>query len=161
MPILLFEEDVKSAISALRGVDAPVLGEFCSIAVRFVQFGANARLYGGAAQALKLSVEAVEAAVAALAYVLTECVRNRLSDLDFQESWMVLQFPPEAVALLKDVYAQNGPALRAALAEHEWKLPHYVDSNWRLYVELSSRALHRSLRPAFTLQLRVASANGA
>ena len=102
-----------------------VIAEFCKIALNFIREGSNTNLFAPAAgmilrplsslslsfefisfilsEKLGVDVEAVAHAIEGLAYFLTESSRLLLTEIDFMDSLLVLQFDKELSEKLKDV----------------------------------------------------------
>ena len=78
----------------------------------------------------------VEGVINALAYLLTEGARNNLTDSDFGDSLVVLQYSSELVDVLKQAYGASKDELRELLSEMSFSLPKYADLDWRLDVQV-------------------------
>ena len=78
----------------------------------------------------------VEGVINALAFLLTEGARFNLSDSDFEDSLVVLQYGDELSAVLKQAYAASKDELRDLLAAMSFSLPRYVNLDWRLDVQV-------------------------
>jgi hypothetical protein len=54
---------------------------------------------------------------------------------------------------LAQFYLGSGKDVRAQLSESSLQLPHYVNLDWRLDVQLGSRALRQQFEPTLMLEL--------
>lgn len=70
------------------------------------------------------------------------CFTNfQISEIDFQDSILVLQFPEELNALLLQLYLDNRKEIRNILSELTPKFPSYHNLEWRLDVQVRIQAL--------------------
>ncbi|XP_048398721.1 COMM domain-containing protein 2 isoform X2 [Stegostoma tigrinum] len=132
-----------------------VVGEFCRIAVEFLKKGSNPKTFEGAARKLNVSTETVQHGVEGLMYLLTESSKMMISEVDFQDSVLVLGFPEDLNKLLLQLYLENRREIRSILNELAPDLPHYHNLEWRLDVQLASRALRQQVKPLLTLKLHL------
>ena len=86
-------------------------------------------------------------------YLLTECSKLMVNEIDFQDSIMVLGFPEELNKELLSLYQENCQEIRSILSEMAMDLPHYHNLEWRLDVQVASRALQRQAQPSVLLRL--------
>ncbi|PIO16129.1 hypothetical protein AB205_0034260 [Aquarana catesbeiana] len=63
-----------------------------------------------------------------------------VSEIDFQDSVLVLGFPEELNKVLLQLYLDNRKEIRQILSELEPDLPHYHNLEWRLDVQVSPQA---------------------
>lgn len=151
--LLVLSDEHKEHLSFLTKVDVDVVREFCKISVEFIRKGTNQRVYQSAAQKLSVDVTTVEHGVQGLMYLLTECSKLMVSEIDFLDSILVLKFPEELNKELLQLYQENCKEIRAVLSEMSLNLPHYQDLEWRCDVELASRSLQRQAQPSVLLRL--------
>lgn len=76
-----------------------------------------------------------------------------MSELDFQDSILVLGFSEELNKELLQIYQQHCKEIRAILSEMSLNVPHFHDLEWRLDVQLASRSLQRQAQPTVLLRL--------
>ncbi|KAL7867414.1 hypothetical protein AOLI_G00152280 [Acnodon oligacanthus] len=155
--LLVLSEEHKEHLGFLPEVDSAVVGEFGRIAVEFLKKGSNPKIYEGAARKLNVPSETVQHGVEGLMYLLTESSKLMISDVDFQDSVLVLGFPEELNKLLLQLYLENRKEIRQILGELAPSLPHYHNLEWRLDVQLASRALRQQVKPTVTLKLHLES----
>uniref|UniRef100_UPI00398F0769 COMM domain-containing protein 2 n=1 Tax=Pristiophorus japonicus TaxID=55135 RepID=UPI00398F0769 len=153
--LLVLSEEHKEHLGFLRREDAAVVGEFCRIAVEFLKKGSNPKIFEGAARKLSVSTESVQHGVEGLMYLLTESSKMMISEVDFQDSVLVLGFPEDLNKLLLQLYLDNRKEIRSILNELAPDLPHYHNLEWRLDVQLASRALRQQIKPLLTLKLHL------
>lgn len=151
--LLVLSDEHKEHLSFLTKVDVEVVREFCRISVEFARKGTNRKVYQSAAQKLKVDVETVEHGVEGLMYLLTECSKLTVNEIDFLDSISVLGFPEDLNKELLGLYQENCKEIRAVLSEMSLNLPHYHDLEWRCDVQLASRALQRQAQPSILLRL--------
>ncbi|XP_048398720.1 COMM domain-containing protein 2 isoform X1 [Stegostoma tigrinum] len=153
--LLVLSEEHKEHLGFLPQVDFEVVGEFCRIAVEFLKKGSNPKTFEGAARKLNVSTETVQHGVEGLMYLLTESSKMMISEVDFQDSVLVLGFPEDLNKLLLQLYLENRREIRSILNELAPDLPHYHNLEWRLDVQLASRALRQQVKPLLTLKLHL------
>ncbi|XP_078420384.1 COMM domain-containing protein 2 [Cetorhinus maximus] len=153
--LLVLSEEHKEHLGFLTRVDSAVVGEFCRIAVEFLKKGSNPKIFEGAARKLNVSTETVQHGVEGLMYLLTESSKIMISEVDFQDSVLVLGFPEDLNKLLLQLYLENRKEIRSILNELAPDFPHYHNLEWRLDVQLASRALRQQIKPLLTLKLHL------
>ncbi|KAM7160119.1 COMM domain-containing protein 2 isoform 1-T1 [Macrochelys suwanniensis] len=177
--LLVLSEEHKEHLGFLTQVDSAVVGEFGRIAVEFLRKGTNPKIYEGAAITLswfskniflsccfvkgpsnyqgKLNVSSdiIQHGVEGLTYLLTEGSKLMISEIDFQDSVLVLGFSEELNKLLLQLYLDNRKEIRSILSELAPKLPSYHSLEWRLDVQLASRSLRQQIKPAVTVKLHL------
>ncbi|KAG9351206.1 hypothetical protein AGOR_G00145100 [Albula goreensis] len=153
--LLVLTDEHKEHLGFLPEVDSAVVGEFGRIAVEFLKKGSNPKIYEGAARKLNVAVETVQHGVEGLMYLLTESSKLMISEVDFQDSVLVLGFSDELNKLLLQLYLDNRKEIRHILSELAPSLPHYHNLEWRLDVQLASRALRQQVKPVVTLKLHL------
>ncbi|XP_059424754.1 COMM domain-containing protein 2 [Carassius carassius] len=153
--LLVLSEEHKEHLGFLSEVDASVVGEFGRIAVEFLKKGSNPKIFEGAARKLNVSSESVQHGVEGLMYLLTESSKLMISEVDFQDSVLVLGFSEELNELLLQLYLENRKEIRQILGKLAPSLPHYHNLEWRLDVQLASRALRQQVKPTVTLKLHL------
>ncbi|XP_066503769.1 COMM domain-containing protein 2 [Hoplias malabaricus] len=153
--LLVLSDEHKEHLSFLPEVDPAVVSEFGRIAVEFLKKGSNPKIYEGAARKLNVPSETVQHGVEGLMYLLTESSKLMISELDFQDSVLVLGFSEELNKLLLQLYLENRKEIRQILSELAPSLPHYHNLEWRLDVQLASRALRQQVKPTVSLKLHL------
>ncbi|XP_041125675.1 COMM domain-containing protein 2 [Polyodon spathula] len=153
--LLVLTDEHKEHLAFLLEVDSAVVGEFGRIALEFLKKGSNSKIYEGAARKLNVAVETVQHGVEGLMYLLTESSKLMISEVDFQDSVLVLGFPEELNKLLLQLYLDNQKEMRNILSELAPNLPHYHNLEWRLDVQLASRALRQQIKPTVTFKLHL------
>lgn len=153
--LLVLTDEHKEHLGFLPQVDSAVVGEFGRIAVEFMKKGSNPKIYEGAARKLNVPVETVQHGVEGLMYLLTESSKLMISEVDFQDSVLVLGFTDELNDVLLQLYLDNRRVIRNILQELAPSLPHYHNLEWRLDVQLASRALRQQVKPVVTLKLHL------
>ncbi|XP_072294649.1 COMM domain-containing protein 2 [Eucyclogobius newberryi] len=151
--LLVLSEQHKGHLSYLSSVEPEVVAEFGRIAVDFLRRGTSPKIYEAAARKLGASVEQVQCAVEGLMFLVLESCRHTLSETDFMDSVLVLGFSQELNDTLLQLYLQQGGPVRSVLAQLGPSLPVYHSLEWRLDVNMSSRALRQQLCPVMTLCL--------
>ncbi|XP_072111089.1 COMM domain-containing protein 2 [Mobula birostris] len=158
--LLVLSDEHKEHLGFLTRVDAAVVGEFCRIAVEFLKKGSNPKIFEGAARKLNVSTETVQRGVEGLMYLMTESSKMMISEVDFQDSVLVLGFSEDLNKLLLQLYLDNRREVRQILSELAPDLPHYHNLEWRLDVQLASRALRHQMKPLLTLKLHLEQNGG-
>ncbi|KAK6478646.1 COMM domain-containing protein 2 isoform X1 [Huso huso] len=160
--LLVLTDEHKEHLAFLPEVDSAVVGEFGRIALEFLKKGSNSKIYEGAATVfffstgkLNVAVDTVQHGVEGLMYLLSESSKLMISEVDFQDSVVVLGFPEELNKLLLQLYLDNQKEIRNILSELAPNLPHYHNLEWRLDVQLASRALRQQIKPTVTFKLHL------
>ncbi|XP_035643333.1 COMM domain-containing protein 2 isoform X1 [Oncorhynchus keta] len=158
--LLVLSDEHKEHLGFLPEVDSAVVAEFGRIAVEFLRKGTNPKIYEGAARKLSVDAETVQHGVEGLMYLLTESSKLMISEVDFQDSVLVLGFTEELNHLLQQLYLENRKEIRHILGELTPSLPHYHNLEWRLDVQLASRALRQQVKPTVTMKLHLEESGG-
>ncbi|XP_066477025.1 COMM domain-containing protein 2 [Tiliqua scincoides] len=153
--LLVLSEEHKEHLGFLPQVESSVVSEFGRIAMEFLRKGTNPKIYEGAARKLNVSSETIQHGVEGLTYLLTESAKLMISEIDFQDSVLVLGFSEELNALLLQLYLDNRKEIRCILSELAPKLPSYHNLEWRLDVQLASRSLRQQIKPTVMLKLHL------
>ncbi|XP_028855834.1 COMM domain-containing protein 2 [Denticeps clupeoides] len=155
--LLVLSDEHKEHLAFLPEVDSAVVGEFGRIAVEFLRKGSTPKIYEGAARKLNVSADTVQHGVEGLMYLLSESSKLMISEVDFQDSVLVLGFPEDLNRLLLQLYLDHRKEIRQILSELAPSLPHYHNLEWRLDVMLASRALRHQVKPTVSLKLHLES----
>lgn len=153
--LLVLSDEHREHLRILTQVESAVVGEFGRIAIEFLRKGSNPKVYEGAARKLEVSSSTIQQAVEGLTYLLTESSKLMVSEIDFQDSVLVLGFPEELNKVLLQLYLNNRKEIRQILSELEPDLPHYHNLEWRLDVQLASRSLRHQVKPTMTMKLHL------
>ncbi|KAL3046931.1 hypothetical protein OYC64_021201 [Pagothenia borchgrevinki] len=151
--LLVLSEEHKEHLSFLPQVDAAVVGEFGRIALEFLRRGTSPKIYEGAARKLGVSVEMVQHGVEGLMFLMTESSKHMISEVDFLDSVLVLGFSEELNQILLQLYLQHHAHIRSILSQLPSNQPAYHNLEWRLDVQLASRAVRQQVVPILTLRL--------
>lgn len=153
--LLVLEDSHKEHLSFLSQVDVEVVKEFCRISMEFIRKGSNPKVYQGAAQKLGVDAETVQHGVEGLMYLLSESSKLMLSEIDFQDSIITLGFSEALRGSLLDMYLSHRGEIRTVLSHMSLDLPHYHSLEWRLDIQLASRALRHQMTPQVMLKLHM------
>ncbi|XP_034564735.1 COMM domain-containing protein 2 [Notolabrus celidotus] len=155
--LLVLSEDHKEHLSFLPKVDTAVVAEFGRIALEFLRKGTSTRIYEGAARKLCVPVEMVQHGVEGLMFLMTESSKHMISEVDFLDSVLVLGFGEELNQLLLQLYLQHHSQIRSVLSQLPTNVPAYQNLEWRLDVQLGSRAVRHQVVPKLTMRLLLTS----
>ncbi|XP_030584188.1 COMM domain-containing protein 2 isoform X1 [Archocentrus centrarchus] len=153
--LLVLSEDHKEHLSFLPKVDAPVVGEFGRIALEFLRRGTSPKIYEGAARKLCVPVEMVQHGVEGLMFLMTESSKHMISEVDFLDSVLVLDFREELNQMLLQLYQQHHSQIRSILSYLPSNLPAYHNLEWRLDVQLARRSVRQEVIPMLTMRLHL------
>ncbi|XP_040204999.1 COMM domain-containing protein 2 [Rana temporaria] len=153
--LLVLSDEHREHLRILTQVESAVVGEFGRIAIEFLRKGSNPKVYEGAARKLEVSSSTIQQAVEGLTYLLTESSKLMVSEIDFQDSVLVLGFSEELNKVLIQLYLDNRKEIRQILSELEPDLPHYHNLEWRLDVQLASRSLRHQVKPTMIMKLHL------
>eukprot|EP01108_Squamamoeba_japonica_P003526 TRINITY_DN2848_c0_g1_i1.p1 TRINITY_DN2848_c0_g1~~TRINITY_DN2848_c0_g1_i1.p1 ORF type:complete len:214 (+),score=42.22 TRINITY_DN2848_c0_g1_i1:45-644(+) len=151
--LLSLSEKHKKDLNFLKRIDGETLEQFCQISVQFVTEGFDRTVFMAAANKFGLSPEPLKRALEALAQLLCSAAKASLSELDLQDSLIVLAFKPQVGEIITQFYISNKKQIRNVLSSLSFDLPHYENLEWRLDVVLASRALRSQTKPLFLLKL--------
>ncbi|KAL6052283.1 COMM domain-containing protein 2 [Balamuthia mandrillaris] len=151
--LLVLDDDHREDLALLKDFAPQIVNEFCKIAVNFLQSGSNKRLFVGAAQKLGYEVATVEHCVQGLSYLFALSSKTNVSEKDFTDSLITLDFTPEVNDMLKEHYFSNRADIRRILSKSSFSLPRYKNLHWRLDIQVASRSNHNDVKPVFTLAL--------
>ncbi|XP_064394217.1 COMM domain-containing protein 2-like [Halichondria panicea] len=151
--LLVLSDEHKEHLAFLSNVATDVVREFCRISVEFIKKGSNPRVYQSAAQKLGVEATTVQHGVEGLMYLLTECSKMLISEIDFKDSVMVLGYSEELNDQLYQLYQENYREIRSILSSMAMDLPHYHNLEWRFEVQLASRSLQRQTQPKVLLRI--------
>ncbi|XP_057697625.1 COMM domain-containing protein 2 isoform X2 [Corythoichthys intestinalis] len=159
--LLVLSEEHKEHLHFLNKVDAAVVGEFGRIALEFLRRGISPKVYEGAARKLSVPVEMVQHGVEGLMYLMTQSSKHMLSEADFVDSVLSLEFGDELNQNLLQMYQQHGSEIRSILSLLPRNLPAYHNLQWRLDVQLASRSLRQQTVPSFSILLQLTHGRGS
>ncbi|TWW57389.1 COMM domain-containing protein 2 [Takifugu flavidus] len=177
--LLVLSEDHKEHLALLTKVAPSVVAEFGRIALELLKRGTSTKMYEGAARKLGVPVESVQHGIEGLMFLMTESSKHMISEVDFLDSILSLDFGEEVDQILlkvSEIFERESSALLYLLdlvvsqfllqlyQEHQsqirttlhWlpdKLQTYYNLEWRLDVQLASRSVHQQVVPMVTLHV--------
>eukprot|EP00911_Craspedida_sp_UC1_P002197 UC1_evm1s1680 len=157
--LIVLAKEHKEHLVFLAKLDLEVVEEFGRISLEFLRQGANPKVYGAAAKKLGYEARDVQHAVEAIMYLLVECSRLKINDVDFHDSFLTLGLNTAVNKYLLDLYMANAEEIRAILDHIYPGMPAYADMHWRLDVQLASRSLRQQVEPQVVLQLDIKDAD--
>ncbi|KAM8875687.1 COMM domain-containing protein 2 isoform 1-T1 [Spinachia spinachia] len=157
--LLVLSEEHKEHLSFLLRVDSAVVGEFGRIALEFLRRGSSPKIYEGAARKLCVPVETVQHGVEGLMHLMTESSKHMISEVDFLDSVLILGFGEELNQMLLQLYLQHNSEIRSILSQLPSNLPAYHNLEWRLDVQLASRAIRQQVLPVLTMRILLTGGN--
>ena len=153
--LVVLTDQQKTNLNLLGDFDDAVASEFCKIAVGFIRNGINPKMYQTAASKLEIPVEKVRKCVEALMYLMSEMSKALVTELDFQDSLLMIGFSEELISTLLRLYLENREEIRSILSELAFDLPHYENLEWRLDVQIASRALKSQVKPQILMKFDI------
>ncbi|KAK2815972.1 hypothetical protein Q5P01_026439 [Channa striata] len=159
--LLVLSEGHKEHLAFLTKVDTSVVAEFGRIALQFLRKGSSPKIYEGAARKLCVPVEMVQRGVEGLMFLMTESSKHMISEVDFQDSVLVLGFSDELNQILLQLYLQHHTQIRSILSQLPSNLPAFHNLEWRLDVQLASRAVRQQVIPMLTIHLLLTGGCGS
>lgn len=154
--LLTLSERVTADLNLLGAIpDAAYVGQFCQVALEFLQTGAKKGMFTRAATALGVEPEVVAACIAALCHVLLESARANLSANELSSSLGDVAMTEAGKKTIAEFYTANQKALRDKLQSGHGagigsspSVPEYRNLDWRLEIEVrtltTARAVLRS-----------------
>jgi len=160
--LLSLDETVKEHLTLLNSFDENVVGEFCKIAINFLNKGGKVGEKSLQSAANKLGVEFIQIknAVEAMSHVLILCASGDLDSADIVDSLLTAGLDQSSAETVEKSFADNRKFLRAAVEEAANEaapvgaIPHYKDLEWRIQVEIGSRALRNQFIPKVLCKLK-------
>ena len=154
--LLTLHQSLVDDLQLLVELSADVVSELSTLALTNLSHGHTAdadKKYRRAAKALSVDPTTLTAAIHALSFLLLDAAKRHISEADFIASLQPLNLPDTHTHLLTQLYTAHTKQLTATLATLSLPLPHYVDLQWRLDVEVHSRAMARPATPVYLLEL--------
>lgn len=153
--LVVLNDQQKANLSLLGDFDDNVASEFCKIAVGFIRNGVNPKMYQTAAIKLEIEVEKVRKCVEALMFLMAEMSKALVSEVDFQDSLLMIGFSEDLIATLLRLYLENRDEIRSILNELTLALPQYNNLEWRFDAQVASRALKSQTKPLILLKFDI------
>ena len=142
-------------------ISKSVTNQFVQLSLQFLEHGSNPKMYNSAARALDVSVEKIADVVAAIAHLLSEAARFKLTAQQFTDSVnLVLELPEATTSNLEQLFVENCPKIRSLQSSKSFQLPEYREFSWRLDVEIGSRTLRNQIQPIFVTKWGVEREKG-
>ena len=154
--LLTLHQSLVDDLQLLATLSADVVSELSTLALTNLSHGHTAdsdKKHRRAAKALSVDTATLTAAIHALSFLLLDAAKRHISPADFTASLAPLGLPVQHAQLLSQLYSTHVKQLTATLSTLSLPLPHYVDVQWRLDVELHSRAMARTATPVYLLEL--------
>eukprot|EP01083_Nonionella_stella_P248545 860377_1 len=143
--------------SFINQLQAKYLPRFCKLAVKSIIDGENTSQISKAAKSLEQDEDVVKNAVRALAQILTMLASASVyvvAENVFQETLLPMKLNKEALKSIYEYYQSVHSTLRDVLRQFKIETSRYHQFDWRLDVQISSRALHRRVDPVYLCQLQ-------
>eukprot|EP00486_Rosalina_sp_Unknown_P013544 CAMPEP_0201580446 /NCGR_PEP_ID=MMETSP0190_2-20130828/46258_1 /ASSEMBLY_ACC=CAM_ASM_000263 /TAXON_ID=37353 /ORGANISM="Rosalina sp." /LENGTH=230 /DNA_ID=CAMNT_0048016497 /DNA_START=21 /DNA_END=713 /DNA_ORIENTATION=+ len=136
------------------------LPRFCKIALRSVIDGEDKDKIRSAAKSLNQDEDIVRNAVRALAQILTMLASASVYIVPqqvYKETLVPMKLSNEASDAIYEYYSTVHNVLRDVLRQFKIETARYHKFDWRLDIQIGSRALHRRVDPVFLCELQTAS----
>ncbi|EZA56725.1 hypothetical protein DMN91_000071 [Ooceraea biroi] len=159
--LLTLKPDHKKHVLFLAEQSAPVLQDFCKLALDYLQKGPNVKVYNAAAQKLNVEVDVIRNSVEGLVNLVLESCKHKLNAENFRDSVVALGFTEEKEAILSKLYSVKKDEVSDALEEIGFKSTSYHDMEWRFEVQTASRSLLKQVAPLITLDLSLKNPDNA
>jgi hypothetical protein len=147
-------EKIVEDIAIVDKLQPDQVTQFSELALKFLQTGANPKMYKSAAKHIGASVEEVGRCIMGISKLLINAVRRRLvSKVSFAAFAQRIGVPEPAVEPMAAFFVQNREAVVQCVGELSMQLPRYQNLDWRLDVEVSRRMAHDVYEPNFMFKL--------
>eukprot|EP00036_Acanthoecidae_sp_10tr_P010887 CAMPEP_0182925368 /NCGR_PEP_ID=MMETSP0105_2-20130417/9376_1 /TAXON_ID=81532 ORGANISM="Acanthoeca-like sp., Strain 10tr" /NCGR_SAMPLE_ID=MMETSP0105_2 /ASSEMBLY_ACC=CAM_ASM_000205 /LENGTH=201 /DNA_ID=CAMNT_0025063215 /DNA_START=41 /DNA_END=646 /DNA_ORIENTATION=- len=153
MPLLVLSAEHKAHLRLLAEVDEEAVLEFGRLALDFVLKGTNTKVYSAAGKKLGVSAADVRNGVQGLMFLFTESSKLRMTQMDFNDTVMILGFPQGLHSLLLALFNEHCETIRRVAGHMTMSLPTYKDLKWRIDAQIASRTLRQSVEPTVVLQI--------
>lgn len=128
--------------------------QFSELALKFLQTGANKKMYKSAAKHIGASIEEVGRCIMGISKLLMNGIRRKLTTrISFSAFVEKVGVPENASEPMAAFFSQNRDAIQLCVAELGLQLPRYQNLDWRLDVEVSRRMAHNVFEPNFMFKL--------
>lgn len=163
--LLSLDETVKEHLNVLNFFDENVVAEFCKISINYLSKGGKVgeKSLQSAANKLELEFLQVKNAVEALTHTLVLCAGGDLDSADVVDSLLTAGLDAGVAGAIEKCFTENRRFLRDAVLETAAQagpagdIPHYKDLEWRIQVEIGSRALRNQFVPKVLCKLKTTS----
>eukprot|EP00038_Savillea_parva_P008892 m.179860 g.179860 ORF g.179860 m.179860 type:complete len:202 (-) comp14872_c0_seq1:24-629(-) len=159
MPLLVLSPEHKRHLQLLSSVDEEAVLEFGRLALDFVLKGVNPKVYTAAGKKLGVSAGDVQNGVQGLMFLFSESAKLKMSQMDFNDSVMILGFPEGLHTLLLELYQEHCDMIRRVAGHMTMSLPTYKDLKWRIDARIASRTLRSTVEPTLVLQIDTVDEN--
>uniref|UniRef100_A0A0D6RAB5 COMM domain-containing protein n=1 Tax=Araucaria cunninghamii TaxID=56994 RepID=A0A0D6RAB5_ARACU len=148
------EAIVPNEAGFLLSAPPAVAQEFAKIAVNIIFKGdVAARGYAKAANALQVTVDAVDQGVKMLCNIFIRGAQSNFSSVQLTDYLKELGFHNETGESLVGYFTEQFNEIRRLVAVPKLNVPSYRKLEWRLDVQLASRSLLNQAEPSFLLKL--------
>ncbi|XP_066155634.1 COMM domain-containing protein 2 [Euwallacea fornicatus] len=158
--LISLRNDHRDHLKLLLSQPEQVVADFCKLTVDYIQKGPSPKLYNTAASKLNVTPDAILNCVYGLVNLLLVAYKHQLSEADFRDSLLTLGFSEELTPILIQFYEKNKSEV-LKLKSRGLSEPHYDDLQWRLEVQLGSRALLEQVTPLIAMDLTLKTEQGA
>jgi len=163
--LVTFEVTLKHHLNILNSYDEAVLKEFFRIALTYLSKGGSVpdKLYSSAASKLEVEATLIKNAVEAISFVLITFASHKLEPNDMIDSLLTAGLQHSVSETFQKFYVKNSEFLissileAAAANEPAGHLFKYEDLEWRVQVEIGSRALRGQCVPKILCKLKTVS----
>eukprot|EP00484_Ammonia_sp_Unknown_P030250 CAMPEP_0197031608 /NCGR_PEP_ID=MMETSP1384-20130603/10570_1 /TAXON_ID=29189 /ORGANISM="Ammonia sp." /LENGTH=236 /DNA_ID=CAMNT_0042461165 /DNA_START=14 /DNA_END=724 /DNA_ORIENTATION=- len=141
----------------INQVPVKYLGSFCKLAVSSMIEGVNKEKISKAASSLEQDEEIVTNAIRALAQILkllASASPQKASKKTYMETFTPLKLTEEAYDAIYEFYQSVHGDLRSILTQFKIETSRYHKFDWRLDIQIGSRALHRRVDPVYLCELQ-------
>ena len=139
------------------------LPRFCKLALRSVIDGVDNEKISKAAKSLEQDEDIVKNAVRALAQILTMLASASVYVVPqkvYKETLIPMKLNNEASDTIYKYYETVHNVLRDVLRQFKIETSRYHKFDWRLDIQIGSRALHRRVDPVFLCELQTSTTKG-
>eukprot|EP00485_Elphidium_margaritaceum_P023942 CAMPEP_0202712444 /NCGR_PEP_ID=MMETSP1385-20130828/39976_1 /ASSEMBLY_ACC=CAM_ASM_000861 /TAXON_ID=933848 /ORGANISM="Elphidium margaritaceum" /LENGTH=224 /DNA_ID=CAMNT_0049372481 /DNA_START=57 /DNA_END=731 /DNA_ORIENTATION=+ len=155
-------ETLQSDCALINELPLKYLPSFCKLSVNAIKDGINHDKIAKAAQSLNTSAETVTNAICALAQIfklLCSASVQKASKKVYQETFLPLSLNENVSDAIYEYYSEVHMELRQMLTQFKIKTDRYHTFDWRLDVQIGSRALHRRVDPVYLCELQSTTSN--
>ena len=138
------------------------LGRMCKLATKSIIDGEGHESISKAAKSLEKNEDTVRGAVRALAQILTMLSSSSVyvvSEKVYLETLKDMKLSQSASSAIYAYYKNVHGTLRDVLTQFKIDTARYHSFDWRLDIQIGSRALHRRVDPVYLCELQTSSSN--
>mmetsp|Transcript_77364 Transcript_77364/g.94841 ORF Transcript_77364/g.94841 Transcript_77364/m.94841 type:complete len:239 (+) Transcript_77364:30-746(+) len=157
MNIAADTNSLKSDCVILNEIPNKGIEKFCKISVKSIVDGIKTDQIIKLAKVLEKSQEIIQKCVYAISQLFTILASNTIGEYDEQQFYVNISplfgFNKNTAKIIYSCYTQYHHTLREMLSQFKIDTPLYHNFDWRLDIQIASRAIHKTVKPVFLCKI--------